>query len=271
MASSTSPWACRMARAASSGSYSDPSVMTRETSTPSWPATAAWSIGGRQVSPRPCLASSAWALMMARSPPLTATYIGSVLLLWAGGQPGGAGQGRHRVVVHQQQVDAAREESGVAAPRLGETVGGPRGGERRGAVDARSAGGEAGRPGAAADVEHDRGGQVRCFVGAQRQGCQRGQRAGVGENEVGGRRVGPACAGVEREPGGDLGVAGERAAQPECALLVEQGKRDGGEAAAERGGRLGGPGQRVAAGGVGERVEHGAEGTLRVAGRVGEA
>src|ERR1700728_276200 len=154
MASSTSPCACRMARAASSGSYSDPSVMTRETSTPSWPATAAWSIGGRQVSPRPCLASSAWALMMARSPPLTATYIGSVLLLQAGGQPGGAGQGRDCVVVvHQQQVDAAR------------------------------------------------------------------------------------------------------AARPECALCVDRGRRDGAEAAAERGGRLGGPGQRVAAGGVGERVE----------------
>src|ERR1700679_1438826 len=126
MASSTSPCACKMALAASSGSYSDPSLITRETSTPSWPATAARSMRGRRGSPRPCLPSRAWALAMGRSPPLTATYIGSVLLFrgWgfrAGGlrewgQLGGARQGGDRVLVHQHQVDATREKPRVAAP-----------------------------------------------------------------------------------------------------------------------------------------------------------
>src|ERR1700751_635128 len=119
MASSTSPCDWRMARAASSGSYSDPSVMTRATRTPSWPATAPYSMRGRRVSPRPCLGSRAWALAMACSPPLTATYIGLVLLFGVdGGEAGSARQGADRFGVHQQQVNAAREELGVAAPRL---------------------------------------------------------------------------------------------------------------------------------------------------------
>ena len=80
-----------------------------------------------------------------------------------------------------------------------------------------------------------------------------------------------ARAGVEREPGGDLGVARERAAQPDRAVLVEQGQCDRGESAAERAGRLGRTGQREGARGVGERVEHGAERALRVAGGIGES
>src|ERR1700751_662933 len=126
MASSTSPCDCRMARAASSGSYSDPSVMTRETSTASWPATAACSMRGRRVSPRPCLASRAWALAMARSPPLTATYIGLVLQLRVGCcETGGARQAGDRSGVHQQQVHAAWEEVRVAVPLVSEAVVGP--------------------------------------------------------------------------------------------------------------------------------------------------
>src|ERR1700760_2530757 len=122
MASSTSPCDCRMARAARSGSYSDPSVMTRETRTPSWPTTAAYSMRGRRVSPRPCLASRAWALAMACSPPLTATYIGLVLLFGVDGEAGSARQGADRFGVHQHQVDAARKEFGVTAPRVGEAI-----------------------------------------------------------------------------------------------------------------------------------------------------
>src|SRR5580692_1028714 len=173
MASSTSPCACRRARAASSGSYSDPSVITRETRTPSWAATAACSMRGSRVSPRPCLASRAWALAMARSPPLTATYIGSALLFPVGGfrlsgvQPGGARHGGDRVGSHQQQVDAAGEEPGVAAPRVSEAVGRPRGGQRGGVGYAGPARGEAGRTGAAADVEHDGSGQVGRLIGAK--------------------------------------------------------------------------------------------------------
>src|ERR1700733_2793278 len=144
MASSASPCACRIARAASSGSYSDPSDMTRATRTPSWPATAACSMRGRRESPRPLLASRAWALAMARSPPLTATYTGLVLqFLVGGGEMGRARQGGDRVLVHEQQVDAAGEDPRVAVPRVGEAVGRPRGGERGGAVDSRSRRGEA--------------------------------------------------------------------------------------------------------------------------------
>src|SRR5580698_2184166 len=105
---------------------------------------------GRLVSPRPCLASRAWALAMARSPPLTATYIGSVLL--AGREAGGARQAGHGAGVHEEQVDTAREESRVAPPRAGELVGSPRGGECGNAVDAGTRGGEPGRARAAADV-----------------------------------------------------------------------------------------------------------------------
>src|ERR1700733_9300906 len=145
MASSASPCACRIPRAASSGSYSDPSDMTRATRTPSWPATAACSMRGRRESPRPLLASRAWVLAMARSPPLTATYTGLVLqFLVGGGEMGGARQGRDRVVVHEQQVDAAGEDPVVSLPLGGEAVSGPRGGERGGAVDSWSARAEAG-------------------------------------------------------------------------------------------------------------------------------
>src|ERR1700733_10622487 len=145
MASSASPCACRMARAASSGSYSDPSDMTRATRTPSWPATAACSMRVRHESPRPRLASRAWALAMARSPPLTATYTGSVLQFPVdGGKTGGARQGGDRVLAHEQQVHAAREKRRVAVPRVGEAVRCPRGGEYRGPVDSRSPRAEAG-------------------------------------------------------------------------------------------------------------------------------
>jgi len=54
----------------------------------------------------------------------------------------------------------------------------------------------------------------------------------------------------------------EFAAQPDDAVLVEQGQRDGGEATAERRGRLGRPCQWVGAGGVGERVEDGEVGRV---------
>src|ERR1700722_6451333 len=199
MASSASPCACSMARAASSGSYSGPSVMTRATRTPSWPATAVCSMLGRRESPRPRLASRAWALAMARSPPLTATYTGLVLqILVGGGETAGARQGAARVLVHEQQVDAAREDPGVALPRFGEAVGRPRGGERGGAVDAWAPRGEPGRAGAAADVEHDRRGQVRRLVGAEGQGRERRQRARAGDDEAG---LGPRVRG--RRPGGE--------------------------------------------------------------------
>src|ERR1700741_2316656 len=102
--------------------------MARATRNPSWPGRAACSMRGRRESPRPCLASRAWALAMARSPPLTATYTGLVLQFSVGdGETGGAWHGGDCVLVHQQQVDTAREDLRVAVPRVGEAVGGPRG------------------------------------------------------------------------------------------------------------------------------------------------
>src|ERR1700744_3664747 len=118
-----------MARAASSGSYSDPSVITRATRTASWPATAACPMRGTPGSPRPCLASRAWAFAMARSPPLTATYIGLLLFGAVGDEAGGAGGRGNGGRIHQQQVNAAREQLRVPRPGVGEAVGRPGGDE----------------------------------------------------------------------------------------------------------------------------------------------
>jgi hypothetical protein len=80
---------------------------------------------------------------------------------------------------------------------------------------------------------------VRCLVGAECQGRERRQCVRGSDDEVRpGRVVGPVRAGVERQPGGGLGVGGERAAEPDDGVLVEQGQGDGGEARAERGRRV---------------------------------
>ena len=69
---------------------------------------------------------------------------------------------------------------------------------------------------------------MRRLIGAERQGRKRRQCVRVGDDEVGRAGVVDAPrAGVEREPGGDLGVAAQRTAEPDGAVFVEQGERDG--------------------------------------------
>ena len=75
IASIRSPRACLIASAASSRSYSEPSAITRSTASEScseiWSSDSSGTLG----SPRRSCASSRWAFSMARSPPLTATYM----------------------------------------------------------------------------------------------------------------------------------------------------------------------------------------------------
>ncbi len=74
-ASTASPCACLITNAASSGSYSEPSAMTRAVSRPSWLWICATDISGNASSPRRAAASSEREASIAASPPLTAMYI----------------------------------------------------------------------------------------------------------------------------------------------------------------------------------------------------
>src|SRR5260370_13800905 len=110
VASIMSPRACLIASAASSRSYSEPSVMTR--STPSESCSEIWSsvTSGTSRSPRRSCASRRWAFSMARSPPLTATYMRWPSLTL---KPRGARDRDDRGVIDQHDVDAARKQYGV--------------------------------------------------------------------------------------------------------------------------------------------------------------
>src|SRR5215468_5310424 len=92
---------------------------------------------GTLRSPRRRSASSAWALAMAASPPLTATYISSLQA-----DAGGARQADYLAAAHEQQIDAAREQRTVVLPLLEEIMRQAGRRDRAGVLDARTAKGE---------------------------------------------------------------------------------------------------------------------------------
>src|SRR6476646_3808752 len=93
MASTKSPEACLMASAANSGSYNEPSPMTRSTANVSWERICATDSSAMLASPRRWASSRRHELSMAAAPHLTATYISDSLQSAHAGRAGQA----HRV------------------------------------------------------------------------------------------------------------------------------------------------------------------------------
>ena len=127
-----SPRACLIARAARSRSNSDPSAITRSTASASCSPICATEISGTAGSPRRLAPSRRWALSMARSPPLTATYM-------SGLDPRRARQRGGAPVGDEDEVQAAREQRMQCRPARDEVARQRRRGERRLAVDAGAA------------------------------------------------------------------------------------------------------------------------------------
>src|SRR6478736_5923961 len=152
--------------------------MTRSTARPSCSEICSREISGTLWSPRRALASRRWAFSMARSPPLTATYMRLASLVH---DARGARDRDHGIVGDQHHIDAARKQRFVDAQALEQIERLDRRLERRDTVDAGSAQVEAASRIQAIDLKDQRGRAIRIFAGAQRETLERRQRRAVAD------------------------------------------------------------------------------------------
>src|SRR6516225_11762891 len=112
-----SPQAWRSASAASGGSYSEASAITRPTSRPSCCSICSTASSDTAASPRRAAASRRREASMARSPPLTAMYMSA--LAFDAGAARDRGQAR---AAREHEVDAAWQldaQRGAPSPECG--------------------------------------------------------------------------------------------------------------------------------------------------------
>src|SRR3954453_4986870 len=107
--------------------------MTRSTARPSCSEIWSRDISGTLWSPRRALASRRWAFSMARSPPLTATYMRLASLVH---DTRGARDRNHGIIGDQHQIDAARKQRLVELQPFEQVERPDRGLKRRDTVDA---------------------------------------------------------------------------------------------------------------------------------------
>src|SRR5262249_38333797 len=148
---------------------------------------------GTAGSPRRFSASSRCALSMARSPPLTATYMSASRHVQRARQPG------DRLGRREQNVDSARKLRAVVSELMEEVRGEREGGKPPRAENARAAQDHAFALGNMRDLEHHGGRVVGKFETALREACERRRRGRRGQEREGGVRriVSNAGAGVE--------------------------------------------------------------------------
>src|SRR5450830_1065662 len=109
-----------MASAASSGSYSEPSLMTRSTASESCSRICATDRAAMPVSPRRCVSSRRHELSIAAAPPFTATYMSDS---FQSTHPRRAGQTQGLVAAGKDDVHALRESRVVGLPLRPEVIG----------------------------------------------------------------------------------------------------------------------------------------------------
>src|SRR5262245_41069194 len=128
--------------------------MTRSTARPSWFSIWLTESSGSEVSPRRSSAISLWELRMARSPPLTATYMGLNLHLDAARQADDLAAGR------ENHIDAHRVEPVIVVPVLPERLGKPGDRAGLGVLDAGAGPARLPAAGERRNLEHQRAGCV---------------------------------------------------------------------------------------------------------------
>ena len=207
--------------------------MTR--STPSASCSEIWASdsSGTSRSPRRSCASRRWAFSMARSPPLTATY----MLSLPSRKPRRARYGDNGIVMNQHDIDAARKQRGVDGQPLEQIS---RLQSWRAAPPCRRCRGRAARK----PAPRVRLSTCRISV-VERSGYSllpNAKRSSAGrfcaiadQREAADRRIRDnRRAGVELEPFGDVRRRRHPRIEPDRRIVIEQGQRDRGGAAHHR-------------------------------------
>src|SRR5262249_54986662 len=172
IASIRSPRACLIASAARSRSYSEPSFITRSTASVSCSLICSSASSGTAGSPRRACASRRCAFSIARSPPLTATYISSLPLACESHR---ARQRRDLVGARQDEIDAAWKQRAIDGEPCWHVVRQPGGVQHRPVADARPCQRERRSAAQRRNLHHERGGAIRIVRRAETEGLDRRQ------------------------------------------------------------------------------------------------